>query len=91
MKIEIINPIESPRWKQVPCHCNHDSVETEYPIAKCLHCESEDIESRIPTESFTRECWNAEEETAETKTCNKIELFYNKKTQAVTGWREIYG
>ncbi len=32
MKLKINNKNEDPLWKKIPCHCNHDSVETEYPL-----------------------------------------------------------
>jgi hypothetical protein len=85
MTIEIINEIENPRWKEIPCKCNHDSVETEYPIAKCIHCESEAQEKMVPTEEYDI---TSEDDEGNLKTIhiNKIKLQYNKKYENIIGY-----
>ena len=85
MTIEIINEIENPRWKNISCKCNHDSIETEYPIAKCIHCESEHQQQMIPTEEYdiTMEDENGNVETTH---ISKIKLQYSEKYQNVIGW-----
>jgi len=44
--------IDKPRWYDIPCKCNHDSIETEYPIAECLHCQFQAQEDSMPKEDF---------------------------------------
>ena len=44
--------IDKPRWYDIPCKCNHDSVETEYPIAECLHCKFQECEDSLPRDDF---------------------------------------
>ncbi len=88
MTIEIINEIENPRWKNISCKCNHDSVETEYPIVKCIHCECEHQEQMIPTEEYDITMEN-EDGNVETTHISKIKLQYNEKYQNVIGWYSL--
>tara|TARA_R110002051_G_scaffold112459_1_gene185210 strand:+ start:298 stop:603 length:306 start_codon:yes stop_codon:yes gene_type:complete len=37
-----------PLWKKISCKCNHDSVETQYPLITCVHCKSEEADLSIP-------------------------------------------
>jgi hypothetical protein len=88
MTIEIINPIESPRWKKIPCKCNHDSVETEYPIAKCIHCECEAQEKIVPTEEYDLSFSDIDGNITNVHV-DKIKLYYNDKYQNIIGWSHI--
>ena len=88
MTIEIINEIINPRWKEIPCKCNHDSIETEYPISKCIHCQSEKQEKMVPTKEYHVEL---EDKNGEVTTfhINKIKLLYNDKYQNIIGYMGI--
>jgi len=89
MAIEIINPIDNPRWKQISCKCNHDSVETEYPIAKCIHCEAEAQEKMVPTEEYNITMKDKQENTETTIYVNKVKLHYNKKYENIIGYSSM--
>lgn len=52
MKLKINNKNENPLWKKISCKCNHDSVETEYPLVACIHCQCQQADNSIPSESF---------------------------------------
>jgi len=88
MTIEIINEIENPRWKNIPCKCNHDSVETEYPIAKCIHCECEHQQNMIPTEEYDMK-FSDEDGNITNVHVDKIKLQYNDKYQNIIGWSHV--
>jgi hypothetical protein len=51
--LKINGLIDNPKWKSIPCKCNHDSVETEYPIFSCIHCKCQADEDSMPRENFT--------------------------------------
>jgi hypothetical protein len=53
LDLKINGLIDNPRWKGIACKCNHDNVETEYPIADCLHCKFQECEDSLPRENFT--------------------------------------
>jgi hypothetical protein len=88
MTIKIINEIKNPRWKSIPCKCNHDSVETEYPISECIHCESEAQQKMVPTKEYNI---TSEDNEGNLKTIhiNKIKLQYNKKYENIIGYSSI--
>jgi len=83
--------IEKPRWYDIPCKCNHDSIETEYPIAECLHCKFQAQEDSLPLEDFkiiendVDEENNILESTHE-KTVNEITIVRGKKYEDIIGW-----
>jgi len=89
MTIHIINPIKNPRWKQISCKCNHDNVETEYPITKCIHCQSEAQEKMVPTEEYDITIEDIDENTETTIHINKIKLHYNEKYQNIIGYSSM--
>lgn len=51
-KFKINGLIDHPRWYDIPCKCDHNSVETEFPIKECLHCKFEQQEKSLPHEEF---------------------------------------
>lgn len=51
--MKVNGKIDNPRWKGIPCKCNHNSIQTEYPIAQCLHCEMQAKEDSLPKQDFT--------------------------------------
>ena len=76
--------IDKPRWYDIPCKCNHDSVETEFPIFKCLHCQFQSQEDSMPRESF--QISKTTDEGSEIVTCNKIKINRGDKYQEIIGW-----
>tara|TARA_R110002051_G_scaffold147693_1_gene220459 strand:+ start:1067 stop:1369 length:303 start_codon:yes stop_codon:yes gene_type:complete len=79
------------RWKKIPCKCNHNSVETEYPIFACLHCKCQAQEDLMPRESFEMIIPILDknnEQTGKTKTimCNKIKIVRGIKYHDIKGW-----
>lgn len=88
MTIEIINEIESPRWKEIPCKCNHNDIEQCYPISKCIHCQCEEQEKMIPSKEYDLVMENENEE-IKTIHVKKIKLHYNEKYQNVIGWSYV--
>lgn len=44
---------ENPLYLKIKCKCNHDSVETEYPLIDCVHCKCAEADSSIPDKPFT--------------------------------------
>lgn len=88
MTIEIVNEIESPRWKEIPCKCNKFDIESCYPISKCIHCQCEEQEKMIPKEEYDLKIED-DEGNVKTIHINKIKLTYNKKYQNVIGYESI--
>jgi hypothetical protein len=82
--------INNPRWKGIPCKCNHDSVETEFPIANCLHCKFQACEDSLPKENFKIK----EDEIKNDKptgkkisrTVKEITIVRGDKYQDIIGW-----
>jgi hypothetical protein len=89
--LKVNNTIQNNRWKGIPCKCNHDSVETEYPITDCLHCKFQECEDSIPKENFkiNEAVMDKDEKpTGETKvrTVKEINLIHGDRYQDVIGW-----
>ena len=83
--------IDSPKWKGIPCKCNHDSIETEYPISECLHCKCQEQEDSMPRENFTVDDSIVNQETGEvtkkqTKTVKEITIVRGKVLEDILGW-----
>lgn len=83
--------IDHPRWYDIPCKCNHDSVETEYPIANCLHCKFQEAEDSLPKEDFEQDISIVDEETGQiiekkTRIVNEITIVRGPKYQDIIGW-----
>ena len=89
--MKINGTIDSPRWYDIPCKCNHDSIETEYPIADCLHCKFEAQENSLPQEDFTIKENDVDDdgsvlETTHDKTVNEITIVRGEKYEEIIGW-----
>jgi len=89
MKINGI--IEHPRWYNIKCKCDHSSVETEFPIAECLHCKFQAQEDSMPREDFTVKELDIDDEgnileTTHEKTINEITIVRGDKYQEIIGW-----
>jgi hypothetical protein len=91
LKLKINGLIDEPRWYSIPCKCNHNSVETEYPIAECLHCKFQECEDSLPLDDFTIKENDVDEngnilETKHDKTINEITIVRGKKYEDIIGW-----
>ena len=89
--MKINGTIEKPRWYDIPCKCNHNSVETEYPIAECLHCKFEEAEKSLPKENFTIIESDLDEEgnpleTTHERTISEITIVRGSKYEEIIGW-----
>jgi hypothetical protein len=89
--MKVNNTIQNNRWKSIKCNCNHDSVETEYPIAECLHCKFQECENSIPKENFKVNELVLDKDgkpTGETKvrTVKEINLIHGDRYQDIIGW-----
>ena len=92
--MKINGTIDHPRWYDIPCKCNHDSVETEYPIAECLHCKFEEAEKSLPKEDFTVVEPDYDKEgnptgTTHNKTINEVTIVRGKKYEDIIGWEFV--
>jgi len=85
--------IDHPRWYDIPCKCNHDSIETEYPIAECLHCQFQAQEDSMPREDFeineikftVDEDGNTNED-KQKKVIREINIVRGQKYEEIIGW-----
>jgi len=84
--------IDHPRWYDIPCKCNHDSVETKYPIAQCLHCKFQEAEDSLPLEDFIIKVPDFDEQgnhlgTNHDETINEITICRGDKYEEIIGWK----
>lgn len=77
--------IEHPIWYDIKCKCNHDSVETEFPIATCLHCQFQRQEDSLPLEDFVVKGIDEDGNVTE-KTVNEITIDRGDKYEEIRGW-----
>ncbi len=91
--MKVNGKIKNPRWKGIACKCNHDSIETEYPIAQCVHCKMQSQEDSLPKEDFTvneikitRNDKDEEIKTIKSRTIKEITIVRGK-----SGYEEIIG
>jgi hypothetical protein len=91
--LKVNGKIDNPRWKTIPCKCNHDSIETEFPIAKCVHCEMQAKEDSLPKENFkvneikiSTNDKGEEIRTTQTRTIKEVTIVRGK-----SGYQEILG
>ena len=88
--MKINNSLDKARWEDLPCKCDHSSIETEYPIAKCEHCRCQECWDSVPKEDFTiivpvmNEDYEIIDE--EEKVINEITLHRGHDLQDVIGW-----
>jgi len=83
--------IKKPRWYDIPCKCNHNSIETEYPITECLHCKFEECEKSLPKKDFkiTKSILDKNgKDTGKTKTeiIKEITIDRGSKYGEIRGW-----
>ena len=90
-EIEGIMNDDEIRWKKIPCKCNHDDPEFEYPIAKCIHCQCQHQEDMLPKESYTIQYQDVDDDgmpvgEIKTHTVNKIKINRGEIYQDIQGW-----
>lgn len=88
--MKINNSLDHPRWKGIKCKCNHDSVETEYPIADCLHCKFQECEDSLPKENFKVNDpiidKNGKQTGIKSRTVKEVTIVRGDKFQDIIGW-----
>ena len=88
--MKINNSLKHPRWYDLKCKCNHDSVETEYPISSCLHCKFQEQEDSMPTENFKVERAviddKGKHKGKKTITIKELKIIRGKKYEEIIGW-----
>jgi len=88
--MKINGTIEHPRWYDIKCNCNHDSVETEYPIADCKHCKFQEAEDSLPKKDYTIQAPILDNEGNQTGTkkqlVNEITIVRGSKYEDIIGW-----
>ena len=88
MKINVT--IKHPLWYDIKCKCDHSSVETEFPIAECLHCQFQAQEDSMPREDFTVKEQDKDEDDnvigTHDKTISEINIHRGDKYQEIIGW-----
>jgi len=83
--------IDHPLWYDIKCKCDHTSVETEFPIASCLHCQFQRQEDSMPREDFVIKENDIDEdnntlETTHDKTVTEITIHRGDKYGEIIGW-----
>jgi len=88
--LKINNSLDHPRWYDIPCKCNHDNVETEYPIADCLHCKFQECEDSLPSENFKVNAdivdKNGKVTKKQTRIIKEVTIVRGNKYQDIQGW-----
>jgi len=90
-KLKINGSIDHPIWYDIPCKCNHNSVETEFPLVDCKHCMFEKQEKSMPRECFTVEL-DIEKDGKPTgkkikHEIKEITIHRGEKYQEIRGWK----
>ena len=88
--MKINGTIKHPLWYDIKCKCDHSSVETEFPIAECLHCQFQAQEDSMPREDFTVKEQDKDEDDnvigTHDKTISEINIHRGDKYQEIIGW-----
>ena len=88
--MKINGTIEHPLWYDIKCKCDHSSLETEFPIAECLHCQFQRQEDSMPREDFTVKEQDKDEDDnvigTHDKTISEINIHRGDKYQEIIGW-----
>tara|TARA_R110002073_G_scaffold96285_1_gene222607 strand:+ start:63 stop:332 length:270 start_codon:yes stop_codon:yes gene_type:complete len=85
-KLKINNSLDVARWEKLPCKCNHDSIELEYPIHKCEHCRCKEAWESVPKKYFKVNDFNDKGKIIGEKTIKEITLVRGHDLQDVIGW-----
>jgi hypothetical protein len=82
--------IEHPLWYDIKCKCDHSSVETEFPIKSCLHCQFQKQEDSMPRKDFTVKELDIDEDGSITgehdKTISEITIHRGDRYGEIIGW-----
>ena len=83
--------IDHPIWYDIKCKCDHSSIETEFPIAECLHCQFQRQEDSMPREDFVVKENDIDEdgnslETTHNRTVTEITITRGDKYEEIIGW-----
>lgn len=74
----------------MPCTCNHNSPDTEYPIALCIHCKCLEAEKSLPKKDFkvVDPVFKNDKPTGETieRTVKEITIVRGSKYDDIIGW-----
>jgi hypothetical protein len=84
--MQINNSLKVARWEKIQCTCNHDSVETEYPIHKCLHCKCQEAWDSVPQKNYKVNIFDKKGTKTGTKTINEITLVRGHDLEDIIGW-----
>ena len=88
--MKINGTIKHPLWYDIKCKCDHSSLETEFPIAECLHCQFQRQEDSMPREDFTVKEQDKDEDDnvigTHDKTISEINIHRGDKYQEIIGW-----
>ena len=84
--MKINNSLDVARWEKLPCKCNHDSIELEYPIHKCEHCRCKEAWESVPKKYFKVNDFNDKGKIIGEKTIKEITLVRGHDLQDVIGW-----
>ena len=77
--------IDKPLWYDIKCKCDHSSIETEFPIATCLHCQFQRQEDSLPHQDFVVKGIDEDGNEIE-RTVNEITIDRGDKYQEIRGW-----
>jgi hypothetical protein len=82
--------INNPRWKEIKCKCDHSSIETEFPITTCLHCQFQECEDSLPQEDFKALQIISDSKGnltgTKTKTVKEITIVRGSRYEDIMGW-----
>jgi len=88
--LKINNSLDHPRWYDIPCKCNHDSVETEYPISSCLYHKFQACQDSLPTKDFKVNAdimdKNGKVTKKQTRIIKEVTIVRGNKYQDIQGW-----
>lgn len=79
--MEIEDNVNNPKWKEIPCTCDHSSVLTKFPIKDCIHCKCELAENSIPKNNF-----NSIDKNDNEIVISKIKVIRGSKYDDCIGW-----
>lgn len=84
-KMKINGLIDVALWENIPCKCNHDLIEKQYPLIECMHCKCKQAWDSVPQEHFKINNVEKGKKTG-TTTIKEITLVRGRY-EDVIGWR----
>ena len=82
-ELEVEGLLDKPLWYGIKCKCNHESVETEYPILPCLSCKFT-VQEKSLQDVMTKGQFKIGK-----VTIKKIKIHRGEKYQEVRGWYNL--